>query len=137
MNIETDLPSRRVKGRMWVAGQSRNPAGRPVGARGRFSQQFIEDMRASWERHGATVMDRVAVEYPDRYLGIAAHLIPKEVTATIEAGSGVLDVECMAILQAIKDSVPSANDRSPQEVLKFVRDAVRAHSAKLIEPPQD
>src|SRR5215471_12228951 len=60
-------------------------------------------MRASWERHGATVMDRVAVEYPDRYLGIAAHLIPKEVTATIEAGSGVLDLECMAILQAIKD----------------------------------
>jgi hypothetical protein len=48
MNIETDLPSRRVNGRMWVAGQSGNPAGRPVGARGRFSQQFIEDMRASW-----------------------------------------------------------------------------------------
>jgi hypothetical protein len=69
MNIATDLPSRRVNGRMWVAGQSGNPAGRPVGARGRFSQQFIEDMRASWERHGATVMDRVAVEYPDRYLG--------------------------------------------------------------------
>jgi hypothetical protein len=43
---------------MWVAGQSGNPAGRPVGARGRFSQQFIEDMRASWERHSATVMDR-------------------------------------------------------------------------------
>ena len=137
MNIDTDLPSRRVNGRMWVAGQSGNPAGRPVGARGRFSQQFIEDMRASWERHGATVMDRVAVEYPDRYLGIVAHLIPKEVTATIEAGSGVLDLECMAILQAIKDSVPSVNDRSPQEVLEFVRDAVRAHSAKLIEPPRD
>ena len=130
MNIETDLPSRRVNGRMWVAGQSGNPAGRPVGARGRFSQQFIEDMRASWERHGATVMDRVAVEYPDRYLSIAAHLIPKEVTATIEAGTGVLDLECMAILQAIKDSVPSANDRSPQEVLEFVRDAVRAHSSQ-------
>jgi len=26
MNIETDLPSRRVNGRMWVAGQSGNPA---------------------------------------------------------------------------------------------------------------
>ena len=126
MNIETGPPSRRVNGRMWIAGQSGNPAGRPVGSRGRFSQQFIEDMRASWERHGATVMDRVAVEYPDRYLGIAAHLIPKEVTATIEAGSGVLDLECMAILQAIKDSVPCANDRSPQEVLEFVRNAVRS-----------
>jgi hypothetical protein len=86
--------------------------------------KFIEGMRASWERHGATVMDRVGVEYPDRYLGIAAHLIPKEVTATIETGTGVLDLECMAILQAIKDSVPCANDRGPQEVLEFVRDAV-------------
>jgi hypothetical protein len=42
-----------------------------------------DDMRASWERHGATVMDRVAVE------------------------------------------LPPANDRSPQEVLEFVRDAVQ------------
>jgi hypothetical protein len=78
-------------------------------------------------------MDRVAVEYPDRYLGIAAQLIPKEVTATIEAGSGVLDLECMAILQAIKDSVPCADDRSPQEVLEFVREICRDDDFKLTE----
>jgi hypothetical protein len=83
--------NQRVNGRMWTPGQSGNPAGRPIGARGRFSQQFVEDMRASWERHGAAVMDRVATEYPDRYLGIAAHLVPKEVTATIEAGHSGLD----------------------------------------------
>jgi hypothetical protein len=130
MNVETDLPARRVNGRMWQPGESGNPAGRPVGARGRFSQQFVEDMRASWERHGATVMDRVAVKYPDRYLGIAAHLIPKEVTATIEAGSGVLDAECMPILQAIKESLPSANPESPEAVLKFVADAVREKAAR-------
>jgi hypothetical protein len=121
--------------RLDVGRRAKRQSGRrPVGARGRFSQQFIEDMRASWERHGAMVMDRVAVEYSDRYLGIAAHLIPKEVTAAIEAGSGVLDLECMAILQAIKDSVPCANDRSPQEVLEFVRDAVR-DSASHVEKP--
>ena len=61
-------------------------------------------------------------------------MIPKEVTATIEAGSGVLDLECMAILQAIKDNVPCANDRSPQEVLEFVRDVVR-DSASHVEKP--
>src|SRR5262249_10112640 len=94
-------PAKRVNGRMWQPGQSGNPLGRPIGARGRFSQQFIEDMRASWEEHGATVMDRVAVEYPDRYLGIAAHLIPKEVTATIEAGFSVVDLQCMAIFLVI------------------------------------
>jgi hypothetical protein len=52
------LPIRRVNGRMWSPGESGNPRGRPIGARGRFSQRFIEDMHASWERRGAMVMDR-------------------------------------------------------------------------------
>ena len=133
MDVETDLVPRRVNGRMWTPGQSGNPAGRPIGARGRFSQQFVEDMRASWERHGATVMDRVAAEYPDRYLGIAAHLVPKEVTATIEAGHGGLDPADYAILQAIKESLPAANSESPQVILEYVKEAVRAHAAKTIE----
>jgi hypothetical protein len=100
--VSDDTPGRRVNGRMWSPGQSGNPLGRPVGARGRFSQQFVDDMRASWERHGATVMDRVAVEYPDRYLGIAAHLIPKEITATIEAASGALSPGDLGVLLAIR-----------------------------------
>jgi hypothetical protein len=52
-------------------------------------------------------MDRVAAEYPDSYLAIAAHLVPKEVTATIEAGHGGLDPADYAILQAIKESLPA------------------------------
>ena len=83
---------------------------------------------------GTARRNRVAVEYPDRYLGIAAHLIPKEVTATIEAGSGVLDLECMAILQAIKDSVPCANDRSPQGVRESARDVQLRIPALLAGP---
>ena len=134
MDVAEGKYNQRVNGRMWTPGQSGNPAGRPVGARGRFSQQFVENMRASWERHGAAVMDRVAAEYPDRYLGIAAHLVPKEVTATIEAGHGGLDPADYAILQAIKESLPAANSESPQAILEFVRDAVRAHaSTNLID----
>jgi hypothetical protein len=41
------------------------------------------------------------------YLGIAAHLVPKEVTATIEAGHGGLDPADYAILQAIKEGLPA------------------------------
>jgi hypothetical protein len=77
-------------------------------------------------------MDRVAAKYPDRYLGIAAHLVPKEITATIEAGHGGLDPADYAILQAIKESLPAANSESPQTILEFVRDAVRAHAAAVI-----
>ena len=36
-----------------MLGQSGNPAGRPIGARGRFSQQFIADLTNAWEQYGA------------------------------------------------------------------------------------
>jgi hypothetical protein len=77
-------------------------------------------------------MDRVAVEYPDRYLGIAAHLIPKEIEATISASVG-LSPEHMAVLEAIRAEVPDANNQSPQAVLEYVMEAVRARGAKTIE----
>jgi hypothetical protein len=104
MDVETDLPARRVNGRMWQPGQSGNKLGRPIGARGRFSQQFIEDMRLSWGQHGAAVMDRVAKEFPDRYLGIAAHLIPKEIEATISAQLPI-DQTDLELLRAIRTAL--------------------------------
>jgi hypothetical protein len=131
MDVAEARYRQRVNGRLWVAGQSGNPAGRPVGARGKFSQQFIEDMRFSWERHGAAVMDRVAKEMPDRYLGIAAHLIPKEIEATISAQLP-LDQTDLAILRAIREALPNANDSSPDQIFEQVLQAVRAYSAKTI-----
>ena len=76
-------------------------------------------------------MDRVAVEYPDRCLGIAAHLIPKEVTATIEAGSGALDPADFAILRAIREAIPHANDCSPTQIFEHVLSALRQADAKV------
>ena len=84
-----------------------------------------------WEQHGAAVMDRVAKEFPDRYLGIAAHLIPKEIEATISAQLP-LDQTDLAILRAIREALPNANDSSPDQIFDQVLQAVRAHSAKTI-----
>jgi hypothetical protein len=44
----------------WVQGRSGNLAGRPVGARGRFSQRFIADLTDAWEEHGAAALARTA-----------------------------------------------------------------------------
>jgi hypothetical protein len=85
MEVESDLPAKRVNGRMWLPGESGNPAGRPIGARGRFSQQFIADLSDAWAEHGATALARTAKEYPDRFVGICAHLIPKDVQVSISA----------------------------------------------------
>jgi hypothetical protein len=44
----------------WVQGQSGNLNGRPVGARGRFSQRLAADLADAWEEHGATALARTA-----------------------------------------------------------------------------
>ena len=51
----------RANGRMWTPGQSGNAAGRPIGARGRFSQQFIADLRNAWEQYGADAVAQTAL----------------------------------------------------------------------------
>lgn len=61
----------------WKPGQSGNPAGRPKGARVRFSERFVKDFLADWEEHGAAVIEKVRTEKPDVYLRTATAILPK------------------------------------------------------------
>jgi hypothetical protein len=133
-----DGEGRRLNGRMWVPGQSGNPGGRPVGARGRFSQRFIADLRRHGSKYGETALAETAKLYPDRFVGIAAHLIPKGVSVSLTARlPGDLDASdwglMIEVLGAIKQCVPDASARSPGEVMRFVLGAIRSVNAKQIE----
>ena len=130
-----------VRGRPFPPGTSGNPNGRPPGhhTRHAFSEAFMRDLSASWSQDGATVLKRVAKENPSSYFSVCARLLPAEVTATIEqtAPRG-LDADDLAILRAIKQSLPAANSMTPATALNYVLDAVRAHSShQLIDASQD
>ncbi len=132
----TPLP--RVNGRMWVAGQSGNPDGRPVGARGRFSQQFVADLSDAWEQYGADALAQTAKLYPDRFVGICSDLIPKDVqvslTAQLPAGLDADDWGALqGLLLAIREQIPDAKDRKPEVVLQHVLSALQMAGAKTIE----
>jgi hypothetical protein len=78
MSDGKDTPAKTNKLMCAVAtGQSGNPAGRPKGARSRFSEKFINDFMNDWDEHGAAVIAQVRAEKPDVYLRTATAILPK------------------------------------------------------------
>src|SRR6516165_7285927 len=61
----------------FLAGNS--GGGRKPGSRNKLSEAFVADVQASWEKHGAEVLERVAREEPASYLRAIAALMPKDV----------------------------------------------------------
>ncbi len=59
-------------------GASGNPAGRPKGARQRFSESFISAMAEDFQAHGARVIATVRKTDPASYLRVVASLQPKQ-----------------------------------------------------------
>ena len=122
----------------WTPGTSGNVNGRPPGvvdARHKFTAAFMHDLADAWSAHGADVLARVAKVSPEAFFSVCARLCPANVQLSIEQQfSGGLTPDDLAILRAIKESVPDADSKSPQEVLSYVRDTLRAADAKVIEP---
>jgi hypothetical protein len=130
----TDIVTRDPNGR-FVDGHA-GLGGRPIGSRQAFSAAFLRDLGEVWADHGKTAMLHCARTQPETFFATAARILPKDVAVTIEqAMPRGLEPEDLAILRAIKAAIPDANSRSPDEVLSFVLDAVRAHSAQLIDAP--
>ena len=67
----------------WQPGQSGNPKGRALGSRNRMSESFLEDLRATWEKHGARALETCAVEDPTGFVRIVASLLPKHVDLSV------------------------------------------------------
>jgi hypothetical protein len=120
----------------WKPGTSGNPNGRPPGivdARHRFTAAFLNDLSDAWRANGPDVMARVAKLQPESFFATCARLLPKDVALTIETQlPGGLTPDDIVILRAIKEAIPNAGERSPQEVLEYVRDTLRAAEAKVI-----
>jgi hypothetical protein len=123
-----------VRGRPFPAGVSGNPNGRPVGSRTAFSNAFMRDLAESWAEHGKASMAHTARANPEVYFATCARLIPKDVQLTIEQTTPRgLEPEELAILRAIKESLPAANSMTPGDVLSYVLAAVRSYPHRLID----
>ena len=99
-------------------------------------------MSASWERHGAQILEGMVKREPTRFADLCSRLIPKDVAISIEqrlpGGLSPDDWQLMLeVMGAIKQALPTANQQQPGEVMQYVLEALNAHSAPLIEDSRD
>lgn len=70
-------------------GEVRNPKGRTVGARHKFSNAFCQDVLEDWQENGKEVMQAARKKDPSSYFRVVASLIPK--SFSLENNDGTLD----------------------------------------------
>jgi hypothetical protein len=80
--------------------------GRPKGSRNKLGSQFVENLSADFDEHGAAVIQRVRLEDPTAYFTTIARLLPKELSVAIEQRlPGNLDPDSWATLRRVIDLV--------------------------------
>src|SRR3954463_1869262 len=80
MPIDTAPAERQQRGlKPFLPGESGNPAGRKVGSKNRFTEDFWRDLHTVWQEHGLQAMRDMVLTDPAKFVTVAAHLIPTEV----------------------------------------------------------
>jgi hypothetical protein len=65
--------------------------GRPIGARNRFTEDFISDFRDAWQVGGAKALREMAERDPSGFVKAAVQLMPKDVLVDAR-GAGLVVV---------------------------------------------
>lgn len=72
-------------------GQSGNPAGRPLGAKSKLSNDFLEALQEDFAEHGKEAITATRTEKPDQYLKVIASLVPKDINLNVNEFEGKSD----------------------------------------------
>ncbi len=124
---------------MFQPGVSGNPSGLPGRPKGvitvktALTGSILSDLQEMWS--ALTVKEKVswARKNMGQFMAIASKLIPQDVKHLVEAVQPVgLDQTDVAILKAIREAIPDADRMSPEQVLRFVQDAVTSFESKVV-----
>lgn len=117
----------------FVKGKSGNPAGRPIGARQKLEEPFLNALRKEWEASGETALAIMAKTTPGEFVRVMASLMPKELGVTVQQQTPFgMDAEGWEIgrrlVQLCRDNAPPG--ASVDEIALAIEHGLRAHFAK-------
>lgn len=86
-------------------GQSGNPKGRPLGARSKLGEAFLEAMQQDFEAHGIAAIVEVRETKPDQYLKVIASILPKELNVNVNEVDSLTDDELIERIRALDAAI--------------------------------
>ena len=111
--------------KLFAPGPDPRRTGRLAGARNRFAAAFLRDFLKDWQENGADAIKILRYEHPDRYVAIAASILPKEFTVETIA-SELDDAELELVIAELREQRAKLEQPKMIEAKIDDRDAVTA-----------
>jgi len=92
----------------FAKGASGNLAGRPLGARTRFSESFMQDVLAEWQEHGRQALIDFREGNAENFVKLMASLLPKNVNLKVNELDDLTDEQLMRQLAAVRQDLARA-----------------------------
>src|SRR5215470_10951523 len=91
-------------------GQSGNLAGRPRGARNKLASRVLEDLIASWQKHGPVALEIAFREKPVEYVKAVLSMLPRELVFE-NTVTDLSDSQIDELLVRIRDQMLAAREQ--------------------------
>jgi Lon protease-like protein len=101
-------PPRDARGRFRKKEATDPPPAQDETARAGRSDDFLTELQASWEQHGAATIDKVRNDRPHDYLRLMASSLPKPAAGKADAIEAMSDDEIADELRHILDQLAAA-----------------------------
>lgn len=112
---------------LFKPGQSGNPKGRPLGARSKLGEAFLEALHDDFNAHGVAAIVKVREEKPDQYLKVIASILPKDLNVNINQMDNLTDDELIERIRALDATIRPFLDAQGEDGIGIGTGAPTAH----------
>lgn len=79
--------------------------GRPVGARNKLGEAFLEALHDDFIAHGASAIIETRTDKPDQYLKVIASILPREMTLNLNDNKELTDDELIERIRHLQSVI--------------------------------